>query len=133
MTKLILLTYPGIGENMVAAVDHILGRNSNVGLVPVPFELTQEALAEQLRQQLAGEDGEALILCDVFGSTHSNVASRLVRPGAVEMVAGVNLPMLLRAVNYSDLDVTTLKHKVMEGGRDHIRDCDHPDDTQLAS
>lgn len=132
MTQLVLLTYPGIGEHMAAAVDHILGRTSKLRLVPVPFDISQEALLQQLQQEV-GTAGNVLILCDVYGSTHSNVASRLLQPGVVEMVSGVNLPMLLRAVNYSTLDVTTLKHKLVEGGRDHIHDCDHPDGTQLAS
>jgi PTS system ascorbate-specific IIA component len=61
-----------------------------------------------------------LLLTDVYGATPSNVACKLVRPGLVETVAGVNLPMLLRALTYRDKDMATLISRAVSGGRDGV-------------
>ena len=48
------------------------------------------------------------MLTDIYGATPSNIALKLLEPGRVEGVAGVNLPMLLRALTYRDKDMETL-------------------------
>ena len=61
-----------------------------------------------------------LLLTDIFGATPSNIALKLLAPGRVEGVAGVNLPMLLRALTYRDKDMETLVAKTVAGGRDGV-------------
>ena len=61
-----------------------------------------------------------LLLTDIFGATPANVALKLLQPGRVEGVSGVNLPMLLRALTYRDKDMETLVTKTVAGGRDGV-------------
>ena len=61
-----------------------------------------------------------LVMTDIFGATPSNIAMKLLQPGRIEGVAGVNLPMLLRALSYRDKDLPTLLAKSVSGGRDGV-------------
>jgi PTS system mannose-specific IIA component len=77
------------------------------------------AVLEQRARSLLAEadDGRGvLVLTDCLGATPANVAARLAQPGKVEVVAGVNLPMLLRALCYSDSTVDALAEKALAGG-----------------
>ena len=66
-----------------------------------------------------------MILTDIFGATPANLALKLLAPGRVEGLTGVNLPMLLRALNYRDRDLSTLLVRARDGGRDGILDMLH--------
>lgn len=67
-----------------------------------------------------------LILTDAFGSTPSNIASHLHADGRTVVVAGVNLPMLLRIFNYPALDLRAMAQAAIEGGQRGIVVCDKP-------
>ena len=82
---------------------------------PARKEMEARALVAQL-----DSGGGVLLLTDVFGATPCNIASRLVSPGRIVGVAGVNLPMLLRAVNYRDRPATELAQLAALGGRECI-------------
>ena len=60
------------------------------------------------------------ILTDIYGATPANTAMKLLEPGRIEGVAGVNLPMLLRALTYRDKDMETLITRSIAGGRDGV-------------
>ena len=61
-----------------------------------------------------------LLLTDICGATPANLARQLLVPGRVEGLAGVSLPMLLRALTYRDKDMATLLAKAVAGGRDGV-------------
>jgi PTS system ascorbate-specific IIA component len=61
-----------------------------------------------------------LIMTDLYGATPSNITSKLLIPGHVEGLAGVNLPMLLRALTYRDKGMDTLLTRAIAGGRDGV-------------
>ncbi|MGQ0587640.1 MAG: PTS sugar transporter subunit IIA [Gammaproteobacteria bacterium] len=67
-----------------------------------------------------------LILTDAFGSTPSNIASRLHQKGRTVVVAGINLPMMVRIFNYPQLDLPRLAAAAVEGGQRGVRVCDDP-------
>lgn len=67
-----------------------------------------------------------LILTDAFGSTPSNIASRLHQQGRTVVVAGVNMPMLVRIFNYPQLDLAGIANAAVEGGRRGVQICDQP-------
>jgi len=78
--------------------------------------------AEQALAELNSGDG-VLVLTDLYGSTPSNIACKLRRHDHVRVVSGINLPMLIRALNYPDLDLDSLKEKALSGGRDGVISC----------
>ena len=69
--------------------------------------------------QLDEGDG-VLVLTDAYGSTPSNIACRLGARRQVAVVTGLNLPMLLRVLNYPALPLDELKEKAVSGGRDGV-------------
>jgi mannose PTS system EIIA component len=76
-------------------------------------------LAQNLLQLVDGGEG-VLVMTDIYGATPANIAMKLLEPGRVEGIAGVNLPMLLRALTYRDKDMETLLARATTGGRDGI-------------
>lgn len=67
-----------------------------------------------------------LILTDAFGSTPSNIASRLHIDDRTVVVAGVNLPMLVRIFNYPELNLKGMAAAAVEGGQRGVMICDKP-------
>ncbi|RME33261.1 MAG: PTS sugar transporter subunit IIA [Gammaproteobacteria bacterium] len=82
-----------------------------------------ERVLEQARAAAAGVDSGdgVLVLTDLYGATPSNIALRLKQEcRQMEVVSGLNLPMLLRTLNYADLDLVTLADYAVTGGRNGI-------------
>lgn len=79
--------------------------------------------ASALCHKLDKGDG-VLVLTDLFGSTPFNIANHLHEKHKVAVITGVNVPMILRALNYPDHDLGQLKKKAMSGARDGIIDTD---------
>ena len=78
-------------------------------------------LPQAKRLIAALDDGEGvLIVSDIYGATPCNLACKLITPGRVEVVAGVNLPMLVRAFTYRDRGLATMVSKAVSGGRDGV-------------
>lgn len=90
-------------------------------LLPIAREHDPELVfkrGQQLVQTL--ETGDGVLICtDAYGSTPSNIATRLLREcnGNIRVVAGLNLPMLLTLFNYAKLDLPKLAEKVVEAGQ----------------
>ncbi len=85
-----------------------------------PDELLEKA--KILCAQLDEGDG-ILVLTDMFGSTPSNICNKLSSVARVHVLAGLNLPMLIRVMNYPNLNLTELVEKALSGGHDGIIDC----------
>ncbi len=70
-------------------------------------------------KELDEGDG-VLILSDMYGGSPANIAAKLLVPGKVEGVAGVNLPMLIRVLTYRDRPLPTIVTKAVSGGCDGV-------------
>jgi PTS system ascorbate-specific IIA component len=123
MIGFILVTHASFGESLIQCAEHIMCRPvPNLAQLSVkkqddPDEVAQRAKA--LVRALDTGDG-VLLLTDIFGGTPSNIASRLIIPGRVEAIAGVNLPMLVRALTYSEQPLSTVIQKAITGGQDGV-------------
>lgn len=124
MTGILLLVPAAMGQGLSEAVTHILGeRPADLATLAVEeAHLDSEEFDRHLRAAVAALDrGEGvLILADIFGASHTNAACRLLAPGRVELVSGVNLPMLLRVINHRQLGLEALADKAVSGGVDGI-------------
>lgn len=70
------------------------------------------------------DQGEGvLVLTDMYGSTPSNIANRLPENNDIMVISGINLPMLIRVLNYPSLSLEDLAAKALSGGRDGILQC----------
>lgn len=119
MIGLLILAQKDLGLGLYAAAEHTFGRRPpRLELEPIDYSETPEALYTRLAEHLkALDEGEGvLILADLYGATHTNVATRLLQRGHYELVTGVNLPMLLKVLNYRDLPMDELIDKALAGG-----------------
>jgi mannose PTS system EIIA component len=132
MIGVLLITHEPLGEALVACAAHVLGyAPEQVRAMAVPAKLCPDDLlpaAQILVKTLDTGDG-VLLMTDVFGASPSNLACRLVVPGRVEAVAGVNLPMLIRALASRHLGMPALLKRVVSGGVEGIFriDCTRAD------
>ncbi|MGH8122632.1 MAG: PTS sugar transporter subunit IIA [Rudaea sp.] len=122
---ILLLTHEGMGDALLETARHILGRVAlKVDAFSIPpgsdIDLALNGAAARVRALDAG-DG-VLVLTDVYGATPSNVAERLAPVGLqVRRVSGLNLPMLLRVLNYPEKSLAELAQTAEYGGRGGIR------------
>jgi mannose PTS system EIIA component len=90
------------------------------------LDIVRDTEPEQNRRQAremvtALEQGDGvLVLTDIYGSTPSNIACALQSIDNVRIVTGLNLPMLIRVMNYADRDLEQLTEKASSGGHDGI-------------
>jgi PTS system ascorbate-specific IIA component len=123
---LLLVTHGGIGGAVLEAATSMLGGCPlRAEALPVTLETDAEALrAQAARRVRALDDGDGvLVLTDLYGSTPSNVAASLAETGVVRVVAGLNLPMLVRVLNYPADDLPALADKAVSGGNRGILLC----------
>ncbi|MDX5445074.1 MAG: PTS fructose transporter subunit IIA [Zoogloeaceae bacterium] len=123
MIGLFLVTHGTLGESLIQCVSHVLNkRPPQIAQLGVSAQDDPLDLLPTARQMLQGVDsgGGVLVLTDIFGATPSNIACKLLEPGRVEGVSGVNLPMLLRALTYRERDMNTLIQRAISGGCDGV-------------
>jgi PTS system ascorbate-specific IIA component len=118
MIGILIVSHGAFGESLIHSASHVLGKRPlylrQLGVTVHDEPETTLPVAEDLIRFLDQGDG-VLVMTDVFGATPSNIACRLLRPGRVEGVAGVNLPMLIRALNYRDQPLAIVRDKALAG------------------
>lgn len=123
MIGILLVTHNGLGDSLVECVQHVLGSvPPNIRVLSVLADDEPQRKEDEGRTLIAQLDtgNGVLLLSDLFGATPSNIARRLYQPGRVEGVAGVNLPMLLRAVCYSGKPLADVVQKALDSGRNCV-------------
>ncbi|MGN5374665.1 PTS sugar transporter subunit IIA [Sphingomonas hankookensis] len=98
MIGLVLVTHGRLAEEFVVAMEHVVGPQERIGTVCIgPEDDMEERRADIARAIAAVDTGQGVIvLTDLFGGTPSNLAISLMETGRVEVIAGINLPMLIR-------------------------------------
>jgi len=121
---ILLLTHPGIGTALRAVAEVLLRRLPlPAEVLDVPFDGDPEALLPAARAALRRVDGGGgvLVLSDLYGASPSNLAARLAHLGTpVRLVSGVNLPMLLRVMNYPEQALDALTDVAAAGARNGV-------------
>ena len=121
---ILIMTHPGVGSSLLHTATRILGQCPlRTKCLEVPIGSEIETLFEQAAEYLVSlDEGEGvLVLSDLFGATPSNLACRLTDTGRARVVAGLNLPMLLRVFNYPGDRLADLAEKAAKGGIRGIR------------
>ncbi len=98
MIGLVLVTHGQIAREFIVAMEHVVGPQERVVPVCIGPEDDMEARREDIAQAIAQvDDGDGvIILTDLFGGTPSNLAISLMKTNRIEVIAGINLPMLIR-------------------------------------
>lgn len=119
---LLIITHGDIGQSMHDAAVLVMGSCPiRTRIISLHAEDDRDFLVKEVSESIIELDkGQGvLILTDMYGATPSNIACESMGP-AVEIVAGLNLPMLIRVLNYPNLGLSDLKHKALSGGKDGI-------------
>ena len=119
MIGILIITHGTLSESLIHCASHVLNKRpprlKQLGVTAQDDPALLLPQARTLVKELDDGNG-VLILTDMYGGTPSNLASKLVMPGKVEAVAGVSLPMLIRALTYRDRDLQTVVTKAISGG-----------------
>ena len=124
MIGIVIVTHSQLGDALIEAAEFIIGKRPEA-LVSVSIDLNESA--EVLRGKIAAgikkvksKDG-VLILTDMFGGTPSNLSYSFLEEGQIEVISGVNLPILIRAANTrAKLDLPKLAVKLEAFGKKSI-------------
>lgn len=129
---LCLISHNRIGEALLDTATSMLGcRPLPVSVIPVTSVCDPDKVLKQAREaieQIDQGDG-VIVLTDMYGSTPSNIATALKRDNdRIVVIAGLNLPMLVRLMNYPGLNLGQLTEKALSGGQEGIFRCGRDDD-----
>lgn len=124
MTGILVITHANLGETLIETVEFILGKKEdNLASVSIDIKEDPESLRKKIKKNISKvqTDGGVIILTDMFGGTPSNLSYSFLEEGKVEVISGVNLPILLRAVNTrSKMEMTPLTESLVEFGKRSI-------------
>ncbi len=119
MIGILIISHGTLGESLIHCASHMLNkrpprlRQLGVTAQDDPAQLVPQA--RTLIKELDEGDG-VMVFTDMYGGSPSNIAAKLVIPGKVEAIAGVNLPMLVRALTYRDKSLSEMMTKAISGG-----------------
>lgn len=122
-TGILLITHDKIGPDLLETAEKILKQQMlNVEVLVAPIDCDADALLLQAQHMVSSlNHGQGvLVLNDVYGATPFNIARQL-QSSEVQVLSGLNLNMLLRAINYQSCPVTELAEKAREGGITGVR------------
>ena len=123
MIGMVLVTHGRLAAELIAALEHVVGPQTHIGAVCIGPEDDMEERRKQILQSIAAADsGQGVVLLtDMFGGTPSNLAISVMDKAHVEVIAGVNLPMLIKLASVRRSDsLTEATQKAQEAGRKYI-------------
>ena len=104
MIGIIVVTHGNLALELKSAMEHILGVQKNIEIISIKpdddLEIKKSALEESIKK--VDEDNGTIILTDMFGGTPSNLAISFLKIGKIEIISGVNLPMLVKLIGSRD-------------------------------
>ena len=123
MIGLVLVTHGRLAEEFKAALEHIVGPQTDVATVCIGADDDMDAHRRQIFECVARVDsGQGVVLLtDMFGGTPSNLAISIMEGARVEVIAGVNLPMLIKLASVrKSADLATAAAAAQEAGQKYI-------------
>ena len=123
MIGMVLVTHGGLAREFLKALEHIVGPQKNVCAVCIEAEDDMEVRRQEILDCVGRtDDGDGVVvLTDMFGGTPSNLAISVLDTGPVEVIAGINLPMLIKLAGLrSSSSLNEAVAQAQEAGRKYI-------------
>ena len=123
MIGMILVTHGKLAEHFIDAMEHVVGKQEAVATICIgPNDDMEQRRADIADAIKAVDDGQgAIILTDLFGGTPSNLVISLLDTGPIEVIAGINLPMLMRLAGArKSMNVVDAVNAAQTAGRNYI-------------
>ncbi|MBC6440785.1 MAG: PTS sugar transporter subunit IIA [Rhodospirillales bacterium] len=123
MIGLVLVTHGRLAEEFVAATEHVVGEQTAVRAICIgpddDMEKRRDDIVEAVKQVDSGAG--VIVLTDMFGGTPSNLAISVMEAGNIEVIAGINLPMLIKLASVRETaSIDNAVHAAQESGRKYI-------------
>ena len=119
----VIVTHGHLAGELLAAAEMIVGPISHIAAVSIGWHDDVDAAREEVQRAITRVSQRAgvLLLTDMFGGTPTNIASMFLEEGAVEVVTGVNLPMVIKLASFSTEEpLDEVARKICEQGRQGI-------------
>ncbi|MEP9360777.1 PTS sugar transporter subunit IIA [Sphingomonas sp. KR3-1] len=123
MIGLVLVTHGRLAEEFVVAMEHVVGKQEQIASICIGPEDDMEGRRADIAAAIKSVDSGrgVIVLSDLFGGTPSNLAISLMEAGKVEVIAGINLPMLIRLGSArKTMKVTEAVAAARDAGRKYI-------------
>ncbi len=123
MIGVVLVTHGRLAQELIAALEHVVGPQQNIAAVCIGPDDDMEQRRREIVESVAAVDGGqgVVLLTDMFGGTPSNLAISVLDQGRVEVVAGVNLPMLIKLASLrGEKPLAMVITEVQEAGRKYV-------------
>lgn len=122
MIGLLLVAHAGVAQELLAAAEMIVGKLELAEAVGIGPDASAAEVMASIKEAVARVSGEgAIIMTDMFGGTPSNMSISFLEEGRVEVLTGVNLPMLIRFTQERGrCNVAELALKLKESGQEGI-------------
>ncbi|MDI9613211.1 MAG: PTS sugar transporter subunit IIA [Acidobacteriota bacterium] len=123
MIGALVVTHGQLGQELVAAAEMIVGEISHIRAISIGWHDDVNEAQKDIERRIGELDNGkgVLLLTDMFGGTPSNIAFALYEPGKIDIVTGVNLPMIIKIVNQKESDtLDSLARIVRDQGRKSI-------------
>lgn len=123
MIGLVLVTHGRLAEEFVTAMEHVVGKQERIATIAIGPDDDMEARRTDIAEAIARVDAGrgVILLTDLFGGTPSNLAISLLERGRTEVIAGINLPMLIRLESArKTMKVVDAVAAAREAGRKYI-------------
>ena len=128
MIGMVLVTHGRLADEFVAATEHVVGPQERMQAICIGSDDDMEERREDIvTAAKAVDQGDGvIILTDMFGGTPSNLAISLLEKGRLEVIAGINLPMLIKLVSVrADVPMDEAVTQAREAGRKYINVASH--------
>jgi PTS system mannose-specific IIA component len=128
MIGLVLVTHGRLAVEFRAALEHVVGAQTQIETISIgPDDNIERRRQDIVDAVQKADDGSGVILLtDMFGGTPSNLAISVMNAGKIEVVAGVNLPMLIKLASVrDDKTLEAAVHDAQEAGRKYINVASH--------
>ena len=124
MIGIVVATHGELGRSLVGTLRLILGENQGLAAVALEGSDSLETFQQKLEKALEEVDPQvegSFVLVDMLGGTPFNVTFRLSQERPIQLITGVNLPMLLKAVSHQgDSNIKSLAPEVAKAGKDGV-------------
>ena len=123
MISILLITHGELGKSLIECATHVLGdKPLFLESLSIENDCTHESMFKQISERinLLDQGNGILILTDIFGATPCNIITKIIKPGKVSAIAGVNLSMLIRTISYRNESFDSLISKAIQGAQDGI-------------
>ena len=107
MIGLMIITHGNLALELKSAMEHMIGDQNDIEIFSITpeddIDIQKNNIEKKIKKLNQGKG--VIILTDVFGSTPSNLALNFLEPGIIEILSGVNLPMLIKICQLRDKDI----------------------------